>query len=89
VQGSTVRCDVGLEAKTLAGGQNRGAVAADRPGQQDDVARLGAAGAGIRAGQPPPQPGGGDVEAVGGAATDHLGVAGDDRHPDRASGGDD
>ena len=60
------------------GEHHRHAVVGDGARHQHDVARLHLVGSEVAPGRDDADAGGGDVEPVGGAPLDHLGVAGDD-----------
>ena len=79
--GRGVGADVGLEREVAAGQHHRHAVVGDGARDEHDVARLARGSApSVPSGGDDADAGGGDVHAVGRAAADHLGVAGDDRH---------
>ena len=77
---------VRLDAQLAAREHDRGAVLADRLGDEDAVARLEGAGAERRARVDLADSRGADVHAVGEPPFDDLGVAGDDRDADVGRG---
>ena len=85
VQRRRVGQDRGVERQVLAQRHDGDAMVADRAGQQHHIARPRAVAGQDQPGRHDADAGGGDEHAVGLAALDHLGVAGDDRHPGLAA----
>jgi len=86
VQRGGVRADVGLDVQLAAGQHDRYPVIADRPGDDDGVARPRPGHAQGSVALDEAHPGGADVAAVGLALLHHLGVAGDHADPGRRRG---
>ena len=72
-----------LERKIATRRQDRGAMIAEQPIDEDGVAGFGTMRAEIEAGTDHADPGGIDEELVASAAVDDLGIAGDDGHARR------
>ena len=87
VQGSAVAAQRRGEVQAFAGGEDRQTVVAQRAVDEHRVAGPGLAPPGGEVVAQLADAGGGDEDAVGAAALDHLGVAGDQRHARGAGGG--
>jgi hypothetical protein len=87
VEGRGVAGELHLQLELTAGDHHRHPVVADRAGDEHPVAGLDRGGGERKVVLDHPDPRGVDVEPVGLAALDHLGVAGGDRDARRLGGG--
>ena len=86
-EGPGVGEDLGFELQVSAGDQDGRPMIPQRPGTEDLVSRTHGGGRQSQLRVRDSNPGGGDVEAVGLAALDHLGVSGGDGDPGVPGGG--